>query len=248
MIDENRLIQCSLPVLAAVAYLLSKSQNMFVNFILWHFQMGFHELGHAIAAWMTGQIAIPTYAYTVTFGPSEFFYAAFLFGLSFAAYYFRKENSYYLAGISGSLILISLILRVFTSHSAHLMIFSLGGFLGEIIISTILICGFYFHFPNKFRWDFFRYFFVLISFFVLFKSNHIWTRAQKSPGHLPMGGTIMSETEQSDTEKLLDSGYWTGKTLPAILVRTHKICFVLITLHYLVGLVMISPTSKPKST
>ncbi len=242
MTDETKILQWTLPVLAVIAYFVSRADGFLVSFLFWHFQMAFHELGHAIAGWMTGQAAIPTYGFTILFGESVFFHVIFLGALAGGAYYGYIEESPFLRWLCTGLFVISLGVWAIARGPQIMMIFSLGGFLGEIFISSIFICSFYYRLPPRIYWDFFRYFFVLISFIVLFKSYATWSRAKQSPGHLPMSGSIHSATDKSDTEKLLESKFWTGSTLPNFLVKAHQLCFFVILGHYLIGVISTTPT------
>ena len=242
MHDETKPLKWGLPALAVVAYFLSRADGFLMNFLFWHFQMGFHELGHAIAGWMTGQAAIPTYGFTILFGESVFFHVLFLAALGGGAYYGQVEESAFLKWVCTGLFLISLAVWAIARGPQIIMLFNLGGFLGEILISTIFICSFYYQLPRRFHWGFFRYFFVFISFIVLFKSYNTWSRAYQSPGNLPMSGSIHSSTDKSDTEKLLESRMWTGHTLPNFLVKTQQLCFFVIIVHYIIGFISTTPT------
>lgn len=242
MTDETKSLQWGLPVMAVVAYFLSRADGFLMNFFFWHFQMGFHELGHAIAGWMTGQAAIPTYGFTILFGESVFFHVIFLGALGAGAYFGHMEESFFLKWVCTGLFIISLGVWAIARGPQIMMIFSLGGFLGEIFISSILICSFYYSLPRRLHWDFFKYPFVLIAFIVLLKSYHTWSRAYQSPGNLPMSGSIHSATDKSDTEKLLESKFWTGRTLPSFLVKAHQLCFFIIVGHYIVGFISTTPT------
>lgn len=195
--------------------------------------MVFHECGHALAGWMTGQFAVPTYGFTLLLGQSNIFLLIFLVLSAGAVYYFKAEGYLYLALFFLSLIVFSLITFIFAKNEFTEVLFNVGGFLGEIIFSTFLICGYYYEFPKKIRWDFFRYVVVLFAFVVLFKSHETWLRAKHSPSHLPMSGSILSETDKSDTEKILASHFWNGRTLPVFLVKLHNLSLILIVGHFI---------------
>jgi hypothetical protein len=244
MFNETKSLQRTLPLAAAAAFLIARTDGFLTSFFFWHFQTGFHELGHTLAGWMGGQIAIPTYGFTLTFGHSGAFFFCFIATISFGIWKTREHEYFYLMTVLCLMGISAMILGTVSTTAFRQMIFVIGGYLGEALLSTFLICGFYYKFPERLRWDFFRYPIVLIAFVVLFKSHNLWSLAQKSTGHLPMGGSILSESDQSDTEKLLDSGYWTGKTLPNFLVKAHQICFFLIAGHYILGLIYVSPTAK----
>lgn len=241
MFNETKSLQWTLPVTASVAFLIARMDGFLASFFFWHFQMGFHELGHAVAGWMSGQIAIPTYGFTLIFGESNAFYILFLATLVFAIWRSKEGGYHYLMCILCLITLNALILRFVGGPEVRQMIFNIGGYAGELLLSTFFICGFYYKFPERLRWDFFRYPVVCIAFIVLFKSHMTWDRAKYSAGNLPMGGSILSETDKSDTEKLLESKYWTGRTLPSFLVKAHQVSFFLIVGHYILGLLSIPP-------
>lgn len=201
-----------------------------------------HEMGHAIAAWMTGHFAVPLGAIVPTAGLTligqerhMWVYLIFfsLFGyLGFKAW---VSKLYYLVIISGLYITASVYLSYSLSDAQMSTFFFYGGIAGEFILSTILILSFYQPSFKKLRWDFFRYPFLLMGSMAFVNSVDMWLRIQSKLSSIPFGTAISSDgaaDANGDMNRLVASG-WSQDQIISRYLMLAKIGFWLILIQYI---------------
>lgn len=132
-----------------------------------------HEFGHAITSWLSGFPAIPVasgLAPSFSFSLDRFSVFVFItvcLILSSLAYFSLKERKPFPAILFILLILVQITMSFIISEKIYQKILLLMGHGGELIIPTLFIVAYFYQSIHKLRWDFFRYFFMLGSFYVL---------------------------------------------------------------------------------
>lgn len=205
--------------------------------ITWYWlSMPTHESGHAIAAWLGGRVAIPLPLFTAVANDersgSVFFFLVSVF-IFFGVYSYRKRRMYPVF-LSVGLIAAAIDLTWVVSDPTSRMMFTYGGIGGTFILSTFLIVSFYYRMPDRVRWDFFRFFGVLLGALVLVANFEFWRAIARGEAQLPLGTAIVGRDDRNgDINQLMSEFGWSPKALVGHFVGLGKICFGVIFAHYL---------------
>jgi Zn-finger nucleic acid-binding protein len=170
--------------------------------------MPFHELGHALASWLSSRFAVPLPFFTVWHERQSV-----LFGLSVAAtlvwlgWRSRHEQRRFGLVLSLGLLSIQIGLSWFVPARLTSMLQILSGALGEIVIAALVLVAFHFPLPDRLRWDFWRWPALLPASLCLARSLLLWSRAVDDVRQIPWGSAIGSEAD-GDMNRLVASFGW----------------------------------------
>lgn len=171
----------------------------------------FHELGHALPAWLSGRMAVPLPC-GFTFWSEETSPLTHLLVLAFSASLVvlgLRERRYFSVVIAVCIELLHFVFSVVLTESATMRLVLLDGCAGEMWIAGFVLVSFYFRAPDRFRWDFFRFLFVVPAAITLVDSLHMWIAVRSGVEAAPVGsimGTVGDGT--GDLERLMnDHGY-----------------------------------------
>lgn len=180
---ERKTNTFALPIAFFLAFAIS-----LIEPLAWFLSMWIHELGHASIAWFSGYQAMITFAGTVTkLERSLFVYFGILFLLGLTFYSGRKEGKKTVMIITIILAISQFILTWIISHSTYKMLLSFGGIGGEFYLSTLLIIAFYWRLPEKFYWEFWRFFALIIGATTFISSWLKWQRIKLGTEQIPWG-------------------------------------------------------------
>lgn len=195
----------TLPIAFVVASLLSATA--FGRLLAMPFRIQFHELGHAIPAWLSGRIAVPLPC-GFTFWREETSVLAHLLVLGFSAtlaFHGLRERRYFGVAVAIGIELLHLVLGLLLSDSATMRFILLDGCAAELWLSGFVVLAFYFRAPDRFRWDFFRFLFVPPAMIALVDATRMWHAVETGSEQAPVGSILGTVGDGSgDLERLMD--------------------------------------------
>lgn len=193
-----------------------------LNILVWLCSMIVHELGHAVAFWLSSRIAVPTFGVTVPFQGEPSLLTFFSFLLLGFWWYRSADRAGYrvLAAIPVTLAPI----LVFTSWILPLKRadeFSLlAGQGGELVLAAFFILLFFEPMPRFFNWGVNRFLFLIVGGCTLIAASLKWFKARGDLSQLPMGAlfdfNIMfgdSSESMGDMDRLIRDHHWTAQGL-----------------------------------
>jgi hypothetical protein len=198
-------------------------------------QIWIHEFGHALISWLGGHAATPIGLGWTNMEPnrSMFVFACFLFLLGITTYRSIEHKLYFPAAIAGALIPLQVYFTFVASVSKWDFAVGYGGIGGEFYLSTLLIVAFYYEFPAKIRWDFFRWFFLLAGAYAFFHTYRTWIQISHREASIPWGTLWGGESDSGgDMNRLYDEHGWTKQEIIRLYLKTGMVCTVAIVAHY----------------
>jgi len=198
-------------------------------------QLWFHEVGHAVPAWLSSRAALPLpFGFTFWREESSWFTGLcvlFLIGV-FGVTSFREKRYY---GVVASAVLLgfwayqTLVLEPYASIGWILF----GGLAGELVLTTLAIVSFYYRAPDRMRWDFWRFIVLVPAMSAFVTSLAMWVRIDQGTQGLPLGSIIGAPGDGTgDIERMLAGYAWTAETLTTAYRSIGTLCVTIIVVHY----------------
>jgi hypothetical protein len=202
--EDPWILLLALPCALVLSYLVSLSE--LGRLLLYPVQLQFHELGHALFAWLSSRSALPL-PFGFTFWRIEqslMTGACMLFLLSVLAYRGYLERRKFALGLSAALLLAFVFLTLVLEPATSLMLMLLGGIAGEFILSCMVLVAFFFPLPDRLRWDFFRFVMLLPAAGTWVASTRLWLDVSRGIRPLPMGSILGTTGDGSgDLDRLI---------------------------------------------
>ncbi len=226
----------AVPVALLIAFIFAASGNL----LTWYFfSIPIHELGHTLAAFLRGGIAIPLGAIIpmagITFllspGRSAVVCGLILFGLWFLFRMGRRERLVFFPSLCAGLALGAVYLTVLAPEPVSTMVAIYGGQAGEFVLGTLLVISFFYEMPKKLYWDVFRYFALIPGSNAFAYAFLLWMKIKFGNAALPMGSFLGDATCKGDLDRLFGEFGWTPKELTDHFVRLGVICVLVIGGH-----------------
>jgi hypothetical protein len=196
--------------LAAGAFFASVAEPLLI-----FARMPFHEFGHAIAAWISGHVAIPfpTFGFAWISSTQNRVFGALvsLCSMSTSALLARRGHFVW-TFVSASVFLLQCKLTWLSNDARRQEAMLAGGILGECALAALFLLLFHAPSPRRARWDFWRYAVALPSAIVLCAGAFSWRDWSTGAVPLPMGG-IIGEERDGDLARLVDSFGWSEALL-----------------------------------
>jgi hypothetical protein len=186
---------------------LGFSSNGLGRLLLVPVQIQFHELGHAMMAWLSSRAALPL-PFGFTFWReqrSPFVGLCMLFLLGVLVVRSDRERSRF--GVSVGLCLAAawFYCSCVLSAARTLELTIAGGIAGEFVLTSLVMVAFYFPLPDRLRWDFFRFLLVLPAASAWLASARLWLGVYRGTAPLPMGSILGTPGDGSgDLDRLID--------------------------------------------
>jgi hypothetical protein len=177
-------------------------------------QIQFHELGHALPAWLSSRAALPL-PFGLTFirdDPSWFTGTcmAFLIALLIHRGYVEERRATLIVG--GVLLAGWLALTFFVSRDSARTLVLLGGFVGELSLSALAMIAFHLRLPDRLRWDFFRFLVLPFAACGYVGALRLWLGILRGSVALPMGSFLPGDGV-GDFERLIAEHGFTPESI-----------------------------------
>jgi hypothetical protein len=198
--------------------------------VAWYLGATPHEFGHAFAAWLVGHFAIPLPAvlFTITSGqPSILPTLCFLALGVYGGIAWRRTRQR-----AGVLLVVLFFVHIFVrsllpEQQAQVWIL-LGGCLGEIVLSALGVAAFSLRFPDRLRWDFWRFGVLVWSSMTLMHSVALWYSVGSDLRKMPMG-SASGDARDGDMNRLISGFDWTVSELAGLYTKvTYLTCALLV--------------------
>jgi hypothetical protein len=205
--------------------------------ICWYLASNIHEFGHASAAWFGGAFAIPIplgqLSFTLT-KPSwwfTLFFSTILFALT---YHCIKRKLYFLASTFLLTFIVQIYFRIFFSNEKLKWVISWMGMGGELWIAAWMMIAYYYKFPKKMYWMYFRHIIFLIGSIVFFYNLNRWLNIRAGIGSIPFGSDMGGRSDAGGDMNKLSSIGWSDVEIISSYLKFAYICLSLIIFNYLV--------------
>jgi hypothetical protein len=212
------------------------------DMLFWYFfSIPTHEMGHAIAAWLSGRLAIPVGAFIPMAGMTFYFsfdrhvwmYLLVLAGLLALLYRGWHSGSSFLGGLAAVLVVLQFKMTWLTTAEQAQMAFTIGGIRGEFLLGTTLILGYFYRLPIP-RWDFFRYLPLVAGTYVLSSAFWLWRHIASGKKEMPLGSFLNGSGDSNgDLDKLMQQHDWTAQGLIHHFNQLGVLCVTVVVAHYL---------------
>lgn len=191
----------------------------FGRLLAYPMQIQFHELGHALVAWLTSRAALPLpFGFTMwKLERSTFTGACVLFLLGVLAVAAYRERRCFGLALAATLAGLFGFLSFGMSTSESEAYILAGGIAGELTLTSALLCGFYFPLPDRLRWDFFRFVVLVPAATAWLESAALWRAVQRGKHPLPLGSIFGTPGDGSgDLDRLIAVHAWTPEGIAAL--------------------------------
>jgi len=231
--DDVASIRYAYPGAMAVGFL---AHVLGLSFLVWGtVEMWFHELGHAIVAWLSGFVAVPLPFFTIM--PRETrsgSVIAIVLGMIGAiAFEASRRRWWALLAFAGGLAITQLVLTVVLNPAQARQWGIFAGEAGAIVLPTLVILAFYQ--PLGWRWDFWRYPVLVIAAIGFVHALFLWTGVARGTGVMPHGSAV-GEDSEGDMERLIREFDWTKASLANSYIALTTGCLVVLGVTYFVFL------------
>lgn len=200
----------ALPVSLLGALALSSTQ--FGRLLAVPVQIQFHELGHALVAWLSSRAALPL-PFGFTFWREErstFTGLCVVFLLALLFVKADRERRPFGVVLSALAIIAWVLLTFVVSNERCTIWIIAGGVAGEFALTGLAMIAFLFPLPDRLRWDFFRLLVLPVATFAWVSSARRWIGVARGTEPLPLGSILGSPGDLSgDLDRLIHVYGWT---------------------------------------
>jgi hypothetical protein len=198
-------------------------------------QLQFHELGHAVFAWLSSRAALPL-PFGFTFWRIEQSVGVgvcMLFLLGVLGYYGLREGRKFAVGLSGGLLIAWAVLTLWVKPETSLMLMLLGGIAGEFILSSTVLVAFFFPLPDRLRWDFFRFVVLWPAAGTWVASTELWLEVSRGKRPMPMGSILGTTGDGSgDLDRLIAQHDFSAASLTHLYLSIAGVTASILALSY----------------
>lgn len=200
---------------------LAVSSTRFGRMLAVPVQIQFHELGHALVAWLSSRAALPLpFGFTFWREERSLFTGlcvSFLLGLLFVVA--DRERKRFGILLSTLLIVTWVMLTFVVAHEHSEMWIIAGGVAGEFVLTGLAMIAFSFPMPDRLRWDFFRLLVLPLATFAWVSSARLWLGVARGTRSLPLGSFLGSAGDLSgDLDRLIHVYGWSEAKITQVYV------------------------------
>jgi Zn-finger nucleic acid-binding protein len=236
LVESPHLDVFAVPVALLVGIFLSFFHGY--RLIAWYVGMIFHELGHAVAAWLGGILAIPTpFAVTITMGRSIVFAIFFLIVWILGFIGSFNMRSRILQVMFLTLIALQIKMSFFMTNEKATEIHIAAGAGGEIAFAAVLLGAFRYRLPRRLRWDFWRLPALIIGTFLFTDAIILWVKIKMGRAMIPWGSAV-NQSNDGDMNRLCDVYGWTEPEIIQTFYMLSLMALGWILLNYILGLII----------
>jgi hypothetical protein len=201
----------------------------------------FHELGHALFAWLGGRRAFPIgalvpFAGFTTWSNERSYLLALIFqGLAgWGTLKLWRAGSVVPALALGTILIAMLRMTYGMPFEQTENYAILGGIVGEFAITGAVILLFFYRLPDRLRWDFFRFIALLPACLGFVSSFGMWAAISAGTQPLPRGSMLVGRSDSNgDIDRLINLHGWTEAGLISLMTQLRWAVLALIVAHYL---------------
>ncbi len=216
--DEGLENLVAIPVVVLVSMLICSTLfgRLFASMV----GMPFHELGHAAASWLSSRIAIPLPFFTFWLEEQSVLMGAIVSGvLGWLIFHTYREKNWFMLSSVSVVLLTWAVITFMVPARQTLMWQILAGAWGELIFGGFLLIAFHFPFPDRFRWDFWRWIAVVPGALCFTQAFKLWRTASNDVSQMPWGSAIGSQSD-GDMNRLVRDFGWTADELTGFYLTT----------------------------
>ena len=175
------------------------------------FGMWLHELGHALAAWLCGQWAVPLPWFTFTFGRNPLVSVLVFGGAAGLLWSGRQRQAPALLAAGGALALAGAVGHLLPPRTQEL-VFVFGGAAGAMLLGALVASAFLLPPGGRALQGGLRWGWLAIGAISWADATHLWVLARRDVANLPFG---LEDGTESDATKLVERFHWAEDALVA---------------------------------
>jgi hypothetical protein len=224
----------SLP-LALLLWLALKSTSIESACVFFRAIM-FHEMGHAIVAWLCGREAYP-FSFVTTV-KDDFSVVAFAVVVGLATWFGlhgRRTNSRVAERIGWTIVLLTTLCSVLVPMPIYQLMVAAGGPVGEVLLSACM-CALFFYDLKIFSWGHTRFFVCYLGLTQLAKSALNWAKVLAGQQTLPMGSLLRGKHDPNgDMQQIMARTGLGPEALAAIMASLTAMAVLFVLSVYLIS-------------
>ena len=194
--------------------------------------MPFHEVGHAAASWLSSRIAIPLPFFTFWYDDQSVLMGLLVAGvLGWLMFHTYREKNWFMLCCASAVLAAWGVVTFLVPPSRTLMWQILAGALGEIVFGAFLLIAFHFPFPDRFRWDFWRWIALIPAALCFTHAMMLWRTVSADVSQMPWGSAIGSDSD-GDMNRLVQQFSWGANDLAAFYLNTGYLCIATLAAAY----------------
>lgn len=197
--------------------------------------MASHELGHALAYWLCGWVAIPLPYFTAAIAhPGRALVLVELAALIAAAGWCWRTRHFFLLFLAGLAAAVAARYGLFGDEADHDVLFAAAGVGGEIVFGALLVVAYFHRALHRTSWDLSRYACLLLGL-ALFQHQWLkWAEIVGTPSLLPVGSLFGGRDDTGGDMNRLLRELWTAEDIARGYVALAEACAYVIAAHALV--------------
>jgi hypothetical protein len=194
--------------------------------------MPFHEVGHAAASWLSSRIAIPLPFFTFWYDDQSVLMGLLVAGmLGWLMFHTYREKNWFMLSCASAVLAAWGVVTFLVPPSRTLMWQILAGALGEIVFGAFLLIAFHFPFPDRFRWDFWRWIALIPAALCFTHAMMLWRTVSADVSQMPWGSAIGSDSD-GDMNRLVQQFSWGANDLADFYLNTGYLCIATLAAAY----------------
>ncbi|GHG97307.1 hypothetical protein [Comamonas sp. JC664] len=227
---EHRLRTWALPVALLVAFFAVKGN--FSGSLVRLITMPFHELGHAITAWLCGEAALPTLWKTVHFGRAPLLSLLLAAGLGLLVYVNWKRRRWVWVASGAFVLTVQAVCTLLLSARTVDMLIVFNGDAGMMVLGTALMLSFYAPPGSYIHRQALRWGFLPLGALSLMDGFDTWWQSKRNFNAIPFGRS--EGIGLSDASRLSGTHQWGDEQLVRRFLMVGVLCLVCVAVVYAV--------------
>jgi hypothetical protein len=235
------------PAINAAAYPIALVVGMLLNtlvpILMYPFHVWTHEFGHATVAWLAGHRAIPLpFGWTPYVPQRELgVYLGILFLLGVLFWTGWREGRRWLMVLASGLAGLQCVMTWLLPRHMFELLFVFGGVGGEFYLSTALMVCFYFRLPDRWRWDFWRFVFLVVAASTLSQAFWRWHLITQGLQDIPWGSIFGAGDTNGDMDRLQGDFGWSPDRIIDTYANLGNACVLVLLVGYCFFLAKMNP-------
>ena len=206
---------------------------------LTYLRVWLHEFGHATIAWCGSRAATPLalssqFAWTShNTGKSMFVYVCFLFLIGVMLFVGWTRRAWLMFAFAVALFAAQTLFNWFLPDKYWEITVLFFGCGGEMVLGTLLVVAFYYHFPPRLHWEFFRFVALIVGMYALLDASILWFKVKGDPNLMPWGTGIWGRGDANgDLNRLHALHGWSKQQITQRYLVTAGLCWLSVVGHY----------------